>query len=168
MEPADADRQYLFDQDMELAVLDCRPPVPTRRERTADFVGQRHEDHRDVVRMAIEADQQYIGHCSLTGLRDLHGNLELGIVIGDREYWSKGYGREVVDLLLVYGSRRLVHAGSLTTHRTTRDHPLLCRVRIHRRRSRQPSVGVAMQISSSVDSRDEWMAAPSSSDGEGG
>lgn len=27
-------------------------------------------------------------------------NCELAITIGDRDYWSKGYGREVVTLLL--------------------------------------------------------------------
>ena len=173
MEPADADRQYLFDQDMELAVLDCRPPVPTRRERTADFVGQRHEDHRDVVRMAIEADQQYIGHCSLTGLRDLHGNLELGIVIGDREYWSKGYGREVVDLLLVYGFQALgARRIALTTHE---DNPRAIRCYaacgfIEEGRPRQ-AFWTGRRYADLVEMsilRDEWMAAPSLSDGRGG
>ncbi len=110
-------RQHLFDQDMELSVLDCRSPVPARFGRADDFVEQRHEDQRDVARLAIEADQQYIGHCSLSGLRHPHGDLELGIVIGDRKYWSRGYGREVVRLLLGYGfeafgARRI----SLTTH----------------------------------------------------
>ncbi len=39
----------------------------------------------------------------MTGLQDRHGNLELGIQIGDREYWGRGYGRGAVRLLLNYG-----------------------------------------------------------------
>ena len=114
---SDAARQHLFDQDMELSVLDCRPPVPARHQQADDFVEQRHEDQRDVARLAIEVDQLYIGHCSLSGLRHPHGDLELGILIGDRDYWSRGYGREVVRLLLDYafhslGARRI----ALTTH----------------------------------------------------
>ena len=58
---ADAARQHLFDQDMELSVLDCRQPVPARRERADAFVEQRDEDQRDVARLAIEVDQLYIG-----------------------------------------------------------------------------------------------------------
>ena len=50
-------------------------------------------------------------------LQNRQGNLELGIMIGDRAYWNKGYGREVVRLLLDYafhylGARRI----ALTTH----------------------------------------------------
>ncbi|MGC5224572.1 GNAT family N-acetyltransferase [Micromonospora sp. DT81.3] len=114
---ADAERQHLFDQDMELCVLDSRSPVPARREQADDFVAQRFESQLDVARLAIEADQRYIGHCSLSGLRDAHGNLELGIVIGDREYWSRGYGREVVRVLLGYAFQaRYARRIALTTH----------------------------------------------------
>lgn len=114
---ADAERQHEFDQDMELSVLDCRLPVPARRERADAFVEQRDEDQRDVARLAIEVDHQYIGHCSLTGLRRPHGDLELGILIGDREYWCRGYGREVVRVLLNYGFQALgARRIALTTH----------------------------------------------------
>jgi RimJ/RimL family protein N-acetyltransferase len=132
-----------------------------------------HEDHRDVVRMAIEADQQYIGHCSLTGLRDLHGNLELGIVIGDREYWSKGYGRGGCR-----SSPRLRVPGAwctqiaLTTHE---DNPRAIRCYaacgfIEEGRPRQ-AFWSGRRYADLVEMsilRDEWMAAPSSSDGKGG
>lgn len=114
---ADAARQHLFDQDVELSVLDCRLPVPSRLERAEEFVEQRHEDQRDVARLAIEVDQKYIGHCSLSGLRHPHGDLELGILIGDREYWSRGYGREVVRVLLSYGFQALgARRIAVTTH----------------------------------------------------
>lgn len=98
-------------------MLDCRRPVPVSHDRTAGFIEQRDEDPRDVARFAIEVDKLYLGHCSLSGLRGPHGDLELGILIGDREYWSRGFGREVVSLLLDYafrglGARRI----ALTTH----------------------------------------------------
>jgi RimJ/RimL family protein N-acetyltransferase len=33
------------------------------------------------------------------------GTAELGIGIGDRDYWGRGYGREAVSLLVDYGFR---------------------------------------------------------------
>ena len=46
-----------------------------------------------------------------------NGNLELGIMIGDRDYWGRGYGREVVRLLLEYGFHYLgARRIALTTH----------------------------------------------------
>lgn len=117
LRPADAERQHLFNQDTELSVLDCRLPVPARQEMADDFVQQRHEDQRAVARLAIEADERYVGHCSLSGLRDPHGNLELGIVIGDRDYWSRGYGQEIVRVLVDYGFQALgARRIALTTH----------------------------------------------------
>ena len=172
MERADANRQYLFDQDMELSVLDCRLPVPSRRERADEFVGQRHEDPRDVARLAIEADQQYIGHCSLSGLRDPHGNLELGIVIGDRKYWARGYGREVVGLLLGYGFHALrARRIALTTHE---DNPRAIRCYtscgfLEDGRPRQ-AFWTGSRYADLVEMsilRDEWAAVRSSSDPEG-
>jgi RimJ/RimL family protein N-acetyltransferase len=51
------------------------------------------------------------------GLGNPHGTAELGIMIGDRDYWGRGCGRDAVRLLLRYGFhylglRRIV----LTTH----------------------------------------------------
>lgn len=66
---------------------------------------------------AIEADGQYIGFCSLYNLLNPNGNLELGITIGDRAYWGRGYGREAVTLLLTYGFHYLgARRIALTTH----------------------------------------------------
>ena len=50
-------------------------------------------------------------------LRNRYQNFELGIMIGDRNYWGRGYGRDAVKLLLHYGvhylnGRRI----ELTTH----------------------------------------------------
>jgi RimJ/RimL family protein N-acetyltransferase len=36
-------------------------------------------------------------------IRQVHQRAELGIVIGEREYWSKGYGREAIRLMCQYG-----------------------------------------------------------------
>jgi RimJ/RimL family protein N-acetyltransferase len=82
-----------------------------------DFEARISKPDENAAWFAIEADGKYIGNCCLLGLRSRHGNLELGIVIGDRDYWGRGYGREATQLLLKFGfhylgARRIV----LTTH----------------------------------------------------
>jgi RimJ/RimL family protein N-acetyltransferase len=115
--PEDLSRIYEFSQDVELAGLDCAVPRAFPFERTqADSQDWLKNDPSKAF-FAIEADGQYIGDCCLVGLGDPHGSAELGIVIGDRAYWGRGYGREAVRLLLRYGFhylglRRIV----LTTH----------------------------------------------------
>jgi len=118
MRKDDVTRQHEFNQDLELFGLECDYPRATSLEKAmADFEGWSTKPDENTAWFAIEADGKYIGNCVLMNLKDRFGNLELGILIGDREYWNRGYGREAVRLLLRYGfhylgSRRIV----LTTH----------------------------------------------------
>jgi RimJ/RimL family protein N-acetyltransferase len=114
----DIPRLYEFSQDVELFGLDCAHPMaaPLERIRANYQDWWIKEDHHKSF-FAIEADGKYIGDCGLMGLGNPHGTAELGILIGDRAYWGRGYGRDAVRLLLRYGFhylglRRIV----LTTH----------------------------------------------------
>jgi RimJ/RimL family protein N-acetyltransferase len=117
MKPEDVLRQHHFDQDVEIYGLDCAYPRPAPLERAQAFYDNRTQRDPNLAPFAIEADGQYIGYCSLMHLQDRYGNLELGIMIGDRQYWGQGYGRDAVKLLLHYGfhylGARRIH---LTTH----------------------------------------------------
>ena len=114
----DVARQHEFGQDIELYGLNCAFPHFSSLEKAqSDFETSIQEPDENSEWFAIEADGNYIGNCCLIGLHNRHGNLELGIVIGDRDYWGRGYGRQAIQLLLHYGfhylgARRIV----LTTH----------------------------------------------------
>jgi RimJ/RimL family protein N-acetyltransferase len=117
MQEDDIARQHEFFQDLELYQLDSALPQVSPWGKAQDFYTSRTRFENDIAPFAIEADGTYIGYCSLMHLRDRHGNVELGIMIGDRAYWNRGYGREAINLLLDYGFRyqaaRRIH---LTTH----------------------------------------------------
>ena len=117
MRQEDIARQHEFDQDIELYGLDSDYPHVSPLERAQAFYETRTKFDQNIAPFAIEADGKYIGFCSLMDLHNRYGNLELGIMIGDRGYWGRGYGREVIKLLLNYafhylGARRI----ALTTH----------------------------------------------------
>ena len=66
-----------------------------------NYVKQSHtERHFAVIDVHTH---QLIGNVSLMDIRQVHQRAELGIVIGEREYWSKGYGREAIKLMCQYG-----------------------------------------------------------------
>ncbi len=44
-----------------------------------------------------------IGNASLMEIEWLHRNAQLGIMIGDKAYWDKGYGTDTIMTLLDYG-----------------------------------------------------------------
>ncbi len=49
------------------------------------------------------ADDKLIGNCSFHGIDHIRQCAEVGLFIGDEENRSKGYGEEVLNLLLDYG-----------------------------------------------------------------
>jgi len=117
MRREDIPTQHEFNQDVGLHSLDSDPPHVSPVESAETFYVSRTKRDPNMAPLAIEADGKYIGYCTLMHLQNPHGNLELGIMIGDHEFWGRGYGREVVQLLLEYGFHHLgARRIALTTH----------------------------------------------------
>ena len=113
----DIARQHEFSQDPELYMLDCGIPRPSPLETVQANYENLVKPDDDRAVFAIEAEGQYIGDIMLMHLKNVYGNAELGIVIGDRAYWGRGYGRDAVKLVLEYGFRYCgVRRIELTTH----------------------------------------------------
>jgi RimJ/RimL family protein N-acetyltransferase len=61
------------------------------------------------------AEERLIGFVGLDGIRWNHGNSYVGIGLGEREYWGKGYGTDAMRLVLRYAFAELnLHRVSLT------------------------------------------------------
>lgn len=117
MKEDDVARQHEFNQDPELSLLDSSYPRVSPIARAWAFYESCTKADEDRAFFAIEAEGKYIGYCGLTTRQHRLGNLELGIVIGDRKYWGRGYGRDAVNTLLDYGFRYIGGRRiALTTH----------------------------------------------------
>ena len=82
------------------------PPEPVALERLQkDFDKEAPGTPANKVEFAIEADGSCIGRCGLYNIDRTARHAELGIGIGDKEYWGHGYGREAVGLRLDYAFR---------------------------------------------------------------
>jgi len=101
---SDAANNYNWKKDAELAHLDATQPLNIsfedylyyyKNELTLPF--------RSHVELAIETpDGKHIGNCSLYNIDERIKEAELGIMIGNRDYWGKGYGSDAVTALLQY------------------------------------------------------------------
>ena len=98
----DATQDYAWSQDQELSRLDGSTPttLPFSTYLQASFL----ELKRPLPgrgRFAIETREgRHIGNCMYYDLDRKGSEVEVGILIGDREYWDRGYGREALALLL--------------------------------------------------------------------
>jgi len=92
-----------------------RPVPPERLQR--EFEREASDPPKDKTEFAIEAGGAFIGRCGLYAIDTTARHAELGIGIGAKEYWGRGYGREAVGLLLDYAFRlRNLHRVWLEVH----------------------------------------------------
>lgn len=96
-----------FNNDVEVELAGGGdPPLPQSLARLeAEFDSQVGSGGRDGTGFAIEADGKLIGQCALFNFNHVARTAELGITIGDKAYWGRGYGTEAIRLLLDYGFR---------------------------------------------------------------
>ena len=99
----DAPDDYAWRTDEELARLDATRPI---RMPYGDFVKYSRDEllySSGTSRLAIDTlDGRHIGNCMYYDIDTRRGRAELGIMIGDREFWDKGYGTDSVDSMLTH------------------------------------------------------------------
>lgn len=103
----DLARQCEFNNDVEVELAGGGdPPMPQSLARLeSEYDQDLARGGRDGAGFAIEAGGKFIGQCALFNFDSTAHTCELGITIGDKDYWGKGYGREAITLLLDYGFR---------------------------------------------------------------
>jgi len=98
----DAGYDYSWQTDPELAALDAVSPLPlSYAEYLARYTVELRYPSARRQRFAIETlDGQHIGNCTYYSINSKRGEAEMGIMIGNRDYWNKGYGVDAVTNLL--------------------------------------------------------------------
>lgn len=101
---ADAQDDYTWSKDCELARLDAALPLSVSfPQYLSDYTSELRYPSSGKYRFAIETlDGRHIGNCLYYNIIPWRGEAELGIVIGNRNYWDKGYGADTVTTLVSY------------------------------------------------------------------
>jgi RimJ/RimL family protein N-acetyltransferase len=103
----DLEHLWRFNNDVEVELASGGdPPIPQSLARlVAEYDLEAGKGGRDGASFAIEADGKFIGQCALFSFDDTARTCELGITIGDKAYWGRGYGRDAISILLDYAFR---------------------------------------------------------------
>ena len=96
----DAEDDHRWRQDPELAEMDAASVL---RQSLNDFAYDLRQELKYPTpwtkRFGIDTlDEVHIGNCMAYDIDTISGQCELGILIGEREYWDGGYGREAFKL----------------------------------------------------------------------
>jgi RimJ/RimL family protein N-acetyltransferase len=97
----DALDDYAWQTDPELAELTANRTLTIGFiEYLIDYAKQLRQYQ---PQFAIKTcDGKHIGNCAYFGINKTKGEAEIGIVIGDRHYWDRGYGTDAVKALADY------------------------------------------------------------------
>ena len=100
----DAEQDYIWRCDPELARLDAAYPLNMTFDRFLKiFEDQLKYPTPGSHHFATETlDGKFIGNCMYYDLDSVNLEAELGIVLGDRDYWGNAYGYDAVTTLLEY------------------------------------------------------------------
>jgi RimJ/RimL family protein N-acetyltransferase len=101
---ADATNNYAWQTDPELVQLDAAPLLTTTfSQYLAAYLEELLYTSSRRYTFAIETlDGKHIGNCSYYDINETNSEAQLGIKIGNHDYWDKGYGTETVATLLNY------------------------------------------------------------------
>jgi len=101
---SDARNDYAWLTDAELAELDAAsPPTTTFAQYLTDYTGDLRYPTASRHQFAIETGEgKHIGNCTYYGIDYDKKEAELGIMLGDRDYWDQGYGTAAMTALIDY------------------------------------------------------------------
>jgi len=99
---ADAPGDYAWQTDPELAHLTATQQLTTSfPDFLLSYASQLRNRQPIKHQFAIKTtDDRHIGNCAYYGINDNNNEVEIGIMIGNRSYWDKGYGSDAVTALI--------------------------------------------------------------------
>lgn len=101
---SDVRADYRWQSDPELSKLDAAPTLSISFALyLLDYSSILREDNQHRFPLAIETlDGKHIGNCTLYDIDEKQGEGQVGIMIGDKEYWNRGYGADVITTFVDY------------------------------------------------------------------
>jgi len=103
-DPADAEAWAAWDNDLEVTLpLGDEAYGMAAPERERERIVENLRDQRPTFSILDLATDRLIGRCMLFDVDHVNRRAMLGIVIGEKDYWNRGYGQDALRLLLDYG-----------------------------------------------------------------
>jgi RimJ/RimL family protein N-acetyltransferase len=94
--------EWLNDWQVRRFLAPTLPHPITIQDEEDWFNHQRNDQHSKVFAILTRSEGRVIGNCGLHQIDWTNQNAILGIFIGDRNYWDKGFGTDATRTLLHY------------------------------------------------------------------
>jgi len=108
LSPIDVNDVYKFVEwlnDLEVTKYLLLYPRIISMENEKDFLEKLSKEH--TYSIIDNYTDELIGNCGFNDIDHINQTAEVGIFIGNKKFWNKGYGTEALSLLLDYGFKAL-------------------------------------------------------------
>jgi RimJ/RimL family protein N-acetyltransferase len=105
IDPNDAEKFTEWLNDIEIIINLQLYNAVINNENEKTFLNDLSKDHNYSI-IDLEKDE-LIGNCGFVDMDNLNQTAEVGIFIGNKNYWNKGYGTEALSLLMDFGFKAL-------------------------------------------------------------
>ncbi|MDQ3194204.1 MAG: GNAT family N-acetyltransferase [Bacteroidota bacterium] len=94
--------------DEEICKENSHATFPNTKKKTADYI-KSLENSKEEIAFAIKwkKNNKHIGNIAIKNIDRINRSAELAIIIGDKNYWSKGVGSDAYRMLIDYGFKTL-------------------------------------------------------------
>lgn len=95
--------QFINDKDL-MKHLTTKIPFPMTLWEEEEFIKSQKSNQKGEYNFAIEdlETKKYIGGCGINDVNWLTRVATIGIMIGDKDYWGKGYGSDAIQVLIKF------------------------------------------------------------------
>lgn len=99
---------YRWMNDEEITAFTESRFMPYSIEKIKDYV-TKIDEHSNTVFLAIidKATNKHIGNIKLGNINWIHRSADIGIIIGEKDFWGKGYASEAIELITNYAFNKL-------------------------------------------------------------
>ena len=107
LDKSDLNERYLsWVNDFEVIKYMETGTFPVRMENLEQYYDFMTNSPNHLI-LAIMVGQEHIGNITLNDINWIHRIANLGIMIGDKDYWGKGYGIEAIKLMTQHAFSKL-------------------------------------------------------------
>jgi len=108
LSPIDVNDVEIFTEwvnDMEVLKYFDLYPLTISLENEREMITNLSKEHNYSI-INLETNEM-IGNCGFVNVEHINQTAEVGIIIGNKTYWNKGYGTEALSLLIDFGFKAL-------------------------------------------------------------
>lgn len=106
-EDAEGNYKYWFD-DEEVCKGNSHHRFPEAEQSLKKYINEVNSTISKLVLAIIDKkNSNYIGNVSLQNINYFNRSAEFAIIIGEKEYWGRGIGKEVANLIINHGFNSL-------------------------------------------------------------